>query len=125
MSVSLFDRLKVYTPMLCDKGREDLAGVIHAWRDAYGAKWFEAYKAANPSMTFVVDLAANYEFPEAFEKLKEEADAWVDAGPNVTIADKAKRVGLRATAKAILSEYRPELEKLHAFIRSEIHKPVL
>lgn len=121
--VKLLERVKFLELYITPKGMEDLGGAIRAWRREYGEKWLAEFTNANPDLSTVVTLIAKYDFPEAFERLKKHVDAWIDAEPDETFWDNAKRIGMRATAHATLDEYQPKIEVLHRTIRAEIDRP--
>lgn len=115
--VSVTDRIMRYSEFLSEKGRADLAGAVAAWR-VQGDTWLEEFKAVEPELAELVDLIANYDFPDAFDRLKEMADEWIDGEPNVF-----KRMGLRTAKDFTLDKARPDIEKLHVLVRAEIDRP--
>lgn len=121
--MSFIDRVSHYNQFLSEKGREDLAGAVRAYRKQYGEKWLAEFKKANPGLFEIVDMIANYEVPAAIERIREMANTWIDEEPNETAWEKLQRVGLRAGADVFIREATPAIAKLHAALRAEIDRP--
>jgi hypothetical protein len=116
--MTLIERFESLRPLLGEKGMQDLANAVAEYRAVFGKKWLAEFKTDNPTLSELIDLIANYEFDEAWLKLNEHVETWIDAEDSL-----GKRVGLRIAANAFLPGAKPDIAKLHAFVRFEIDRP--
>jgi hypothetical protein len=114
----LLDRINVLEQLLGEKGTAEFVAAVRAYRDRYGSSWLEQFKLRMPHFTEIIDLCANYEFDEAWDRLCQLADDWIEGEPNTI-----KRMGLYTVKTGILAGARPDIEKLHAAVRYEIDRP--
>jgi hypothetical protein len=121
--VSFDDRVDVFKQFLTGPGREELVGAFTAYRRQYGAAWLEEFKNNNPVLADVVDLIANYDFPEALEEIRSLASQWIDQEPEEDLVQVMKKAGLRIGLKGAIAGLEPDLLKLHTALRAEIDRP--
>jgi len=116
--MGLIDRLKQLEVFITPAGTAELIGAVQTYRRAYGEKWLVEFRTNNPGLCDLVELAANYDFPEAWDKLISQVDEWIDGEPSLI-----KRIGLHAAKGAALDGAKPDVEKLHAALKAEIDRP--
>lgn len=115
--MTIVERLDALKPLLGEKGMQDMADAVAAYRAQYGKPWLAEFKRNNPALTDLMDLIANYEFDEAWQRLFTLVDEWIDTEPGI-----GKRIAYRAAANVTLGGARPEIAKLHAMVRAEIDR---
>lgn len=114
----MLDRLKQYGNILSPAGTAELIATVQAYKERYAENWLAEYKAANPEITELVDLVANYEFPQAWEQMVVLVNGWIDTEENWAL-----RIGYRTSADVFLQKFKPDAERMHQQLRAEIDRP--
>jgi hypothetical protein len=117
--VRVIEEFEKYRTLLTSEGREELGAAMAAFRRSYGEEWLEEFKAKNPDYSLIVELAANYDFPQAFAELKKYILARIADENGGYLQGRI----FQGVAEAFLNGSHDELRILHSFVRAEIDRP--
>lgn len=115
----MIDQLSNYVNFVMPSGRAALVEAMRQYKTAYGAEWLTKFKAANPELTDLVDIIANYDAEPAFHELLEYADAMIEAN----VEGSFFQIAAKTAAKTTIDANRQNILDTHAALRAEIDKP--
>jgi hypothetical protein len=131
--MNLEEKIRAYQHFITANGRAEIQKLIARWKEEHGKNWIREFKKDFPIMRDVIDLAANFDAPEAFIKLKDLLAFEIQThfeperkAANTFLSQLAvgtKEAAAKTAALSFLDSNQTDVFKLHAELRAEIDKP--
>lgn len=113
-----FSQIENFRYFFSDAGREEIKAEIRQYQQTHGKLWLKNFKADFPDLTFIIDLIANHNAPNAFYFLKEYIAGELDS----TIESVFGRIAAKGAIFGFLEQNKPSVYQLHNELKAEIDR---